>query len=59
MKSCDKIVDSGRRRFLSGAGFAAAGVAASSVLPAQAAPGGARVDYPSNRLGNRPRPQSR
>lgn len=54
MRSCDKIVDAGRRKFLSGAGFAAAGVAAASVVPgvAEAAPASARVDYPSNRLAN-------
>jgi arsenite oxidase small subunit len=48
------MVDAGRRRFLSGASVAAAGVAAASIVPTQtnAAPAGARVDYPSNRLGN-------
>ena len=53
-KSCERIVDAGRRRFLSGAGFAAAGVAASAALPghATAAPSPARVDYPSTRLAN-------
>ena len=50
---CDKLVDSGRRRFLSGASFAAAGAVVSAVAPspAKAAPA-ARVDYPSNRLAN-------
>ena len=54
MRSCDKIVDAGRRKFLTGAGFAVAGVAAASVVPnaAEAAPASARVDYPSNRLAN-------
>ncbi|WP_108462907.1 arsenate reductase (azurin) small subunit [Devosia naphthalenivorans] len=54
MKSCDKLVDAGRRRFLSGSAVAAGAVAV-SVLPAQAQQAGtalARVEYPSNRLGN-------
>lgn len=55
MKRCNLLVDLGRRRFLSGAGVAAAGAAASAVLPtpeAKAAIPTARVTYPSNRLGN-------
>jgi arsenite oxidase small subunit len=54
MKSCQKLVDVGRRKFLSGASLAAAGAAAASVIPqeAKAAPAAARVDYPSNRLAN-------
>jgi arsenite oxidase small subunit len=54
MKSCPKMVDVGRRKFLSGAGFAAAGAAASAALPsaATAAAGQARVEYPSSRLAN-------
>jgi arsenite oxidase small subunit len=54
MSHCDKMVDAGRRRFLGGAGFAAAGAAVATMVPAQAkaAPGAARVDYPSNRLAN-------
>ena len=54
MKRCDKLVDAGRRRFLSGAGSAAAGAAAISVIPgeSQARPNSARVTYPSNRLAN-------
>ena len=54
MKRCDAMVDSGRRRFLAGASFAAAGVAAAAVptTEANAGPAPARVDYPSNRLGN-------
>jgi arsenite oxidase small subunit len=54
MPRCDRMVDVGRRKFLSGASVAAAGVAASTIVPTQtkAAPSGARVDYPSNRLGN-------
>jgi arsenite oxidase small subunit len=52
MKSCPKMIDSGRRKFLSGAGFAAAGAAAATVVPssAQSVPTPARVDYPSRRL---------
>jgi arsenite oxidase small subunit len=54
MSHCDKMVDAGRRRFLGGAGFAAAGAAVATMVPgrAKAAPGAARVDYPSNRLAN-------
>jgi arsenite oxidase small subunit len=54
MKGCEKLVDAGRRKFLTGAGVAAAGAAAGSLVPSgsQAAPAGARVDYPSNRLAN-------
>jgi arsenite oxidase small subunit len=33
MTSCPKMVDSGRRKFLSGAGLAAAGMAAATVVP--------------------------
>jgi arsenite oxidase small subunit len=52
---CDRMVDVGRRKFMSGAGLAAAGVAVTSISPpsqAKAAPAAARVDYPSNRLAN-------
>ncbi|WP_454633919.1 arsenate reductase (azurin) small subunit [Bradyrhizobium cenepequi] len=51
---CDRMVDVGRRKFMSGAGLAAAGVAVTSVVPGQAkaAPAAARVNYPSNRLAN-------
>ena len=50
---CDRMVDVGRRKFMSGAGLAAAGVAVTSVVPqAKAAPAAARVNYPSNRLAN-------
>ncbi|MCP3464466.1 arsenate reductase (azurin) small subunit [Bradyrhizobium sp. CCGUVB23] len=52
MSRCDRMVDVGRRRFMSGAGLAAAGVAITSITPTQAAPAGARVDYPVNRLAN-------
>lgn len=54
MNRCQRMVDAGRRKFLTGAGFAAAGVAASQIpmSQAQAGPPPARVDYPSNRLAN-------
>ena len=54
MKRCQMIVDVGRRRFLSGASMAAAGVAAATVAvpQAKAAPPSARVNFPSNRLAN-------
>ena len=54
MKRCHMMVDVGRRKFLSGAGIAAASVAAANVsIPqAKAAPAPARVNYPSNRLAN-------
>ena len=54
MSRCDRMVDVGRRRFMSGAGLAAAGVAVTSItsIPAQAVAGAARVDYPVNRLAN-------
>ncbi len=49
MSRCDRMVDVGRRKFMSGAGLAAAGVAVTSIAPtpAKAAPAAARVDYPS------------
>lgn len=51
---CKKMVDVGRRQFLRGGAFAAAGAAAATVTsaPAQAAPANAQLDYPSNRLAN-------
>ena len=51
---CGRKVDMGRRWFLSGAGVAAAGAAAASVVPqgAKAGPQLARASYPSNRLAN-------
>jgi arsenite oxidase small subunit len=54
MPRCNKLVEIGRRQFLRGSAFAAAGVAAAAALPmqAKAAPAMAHVDYPSNRLGN-------
>jgi arsenite oxidase small subunit len=54
MKRCEAMVAIGRRKFLTGAGSAAFGAAAVAVMPSQAkaAPGQARVTYPSNRLAN-------
>ena len=54
MQRCDKLVDVGRRQFLRGTGFAAAGMAVAAVVPAEAkaAQGQAIVAYPSNRLTN-------
>jgi arsenite oxidase small subunit len=54
VRTCPVIVDVARRKFLTGAGVAAASAAASTVLipQAEAAPAPARVDYPSNRLAN-------
>jgi arsenite oxidase small subunit len=54
MKQCKAMVDAGRRKFLSGAGVAAAGTVASGVMSSrpQAAPAPARVEYPVNRLAN-------
>jgi arsenite oxidase small subunit len=51
---CDRKVDMGRRWFVSGAGMAAAGAAAATVVPqrAEAGPQLARLSYPSNRLAN-------
>src|SRR5262245_12282125 len=53
MKRCQMMTEVGRRKFLTGAGLAAAGAAATVAVPqAQGAPAPARVDYPSNRLAN-------
>jgi arsenite oxidase small subunit len=55
MERCNRLVDVGRRQFLRGSAFAAAGAAAAASLPAtpaKAAPGLALVEYPSNRLAN-------
>jgi arsenite oxidase small subunit len=51
---CDQLVDSGRRKFLTGASVAAVSAAASTVVaaPAKAKRAAAGVIYPSNRLGN-------
>ena len=54
MKRCAKLVEVGRRQFLTGAVAAAAAVpvAALTSEKAKAAAGQARVDYPSSRLAN-------
>jgi arsenite oxidase small subunit len=55
MKRCDLLVDVGRRRFLQGAGGAAAGAAVATVAaaaPARAQAPLARVSYPRTRLAN-------
>jgi arsenite oxidase small subunit len=55
MERCNRLVDVGRRQFLRGSAFAAAGAAAAVSLPAtpaKAAPGLALVEYPLNRLAN-------
>ena len=51
---CQKLVDVGRRQFLRGGAAAATGAAAlaGADQSANAAQGGARVDYPANRIGN-------
>jgi arsenite oxidase small subunit len=51
---CNRMVDVGRRKFLGGAGLAAAGAAVSTMVTpqAKAAPAAARVDYPADRLAN-------
>ena len=54
MTRCNRMVDVGRRKFLGGAGLAAAGAAVSTMVPpqAKAAPAAARVNYPADRLAN-------
>lgn len=54
MKRCDRLVDIGRRQFLRGGVAAAAALPAVGVLAteARAASNGARLDYPSKKLGN-------
>ena len=54
MKRCNKMVDVGRRQFLSGGATAAAAAVASGAMPAPAVatPALARVNYPSQRIGN-------
>lgn len=54
MKGCGKLVDVGRRQFLTRGVLATAGAAATAAVPGEAAakPDPARVDYPSNRLAN-------
>lgn len=54
MKRCEKLIDVGRRGFLTGVGVVTAGTAAATVLPAQtkATPNAALVRYPLNQLAN-------
>ncbi len=54
MKRCNKMIDVGRRQFLTGGATAAAAVAAVGAMPAtaDATPALARVNYPSQRVGN-------
>ncbi len=54
MKRCSKLVEVGRRNFLTGAAAAVATVPVAAVMSerAKAAVGPARVEYPSNRLAN-------
>jgi arsenite oxidase small subunit len=54
MNRCRAMVDVGRRNFLTGAGAAAAGAAATTLLPSapQAAPSTFAGSYPSSRLAN-------
>ncbi|WP_315731564.1 MULTISPECIES: arsenate reductase (azurin) small subunit [unclassified Bradyrhizobium] len=54
MKRCPKVVDVARRRFLTGAGYAAAGTVAVRLTleRSDAATGAARLLYPSHRLAS-------
>jgi len=52
MPKCDRLVEVGRRQFLSGGAVAAAGVAATAMARPTPASALARVDYPSTRLAN-------
>jgi arsenite oxidase small subunit len=54
MKSCNRLVDLGRRQFLRGGATAAAATVAAGMIPrpADAAPALARITYPSARLAN-------
>ena len=54
MKSCDKLVEIGRRQFLRGGAIATAGAAAATIAPkaAKAQAGSALLEYPSSRLGS-------
>jgi arsenite oxidase small subunit len=54
MKNCNRLIDVGRRQFLTGAGAATAGAAAATMLvgDSKAAPNPALVKYPTNRLAN-------
>ena len=54
MKRCNKMIDVGRRQFLTGGATAAAAAVAVGAMPAvaDATPALARVNYPSQRVGN-------
>jgi arsenite oxidase small subunit len=55
MRKCDKLVDVGRRQFLRGGAAAAAAGMAATMVPisgSKAAPSLARVNYPTQKLGN-------
>ncbi len=54
MAACRNMVELGRRQFLKRGGVGVAGAAAAAVVtqPARKAQAAARVEYPSNRLGN-------
>ncbi|HEV2549425.1 MAG TPA: arsenate reductase (azurin) small subunit [Stellaceae bacterium] len=54
MKRCNRMVEIGRRQFLSGGATAAAAAVAAGALPAaaEAAAAPARISYPSRRIGN-------
>lgn len=52
MSKCDRLVEVGRRSFLTGGAATAAGVAAATMARSTPASARARVDYPSTRLAN-------
>jgi arsenite oxidase small subunit len=54
MKSCNKMIDVGRRKFLTGGTTAAAAAVVVGAIPpaADATPALARVTYPRERIGN-------
>jgi arsenite oxidase small subunit len=52
MRGCDRLVDAGRRTFFAKTAAIAAGAAATTALPARAAPSLALVTYPSTRIAN-------
>jgi arsenite oxidase small subunit len=52
MRGCDRLVDAGRRTFFARTAAIAAGAAATTALPARAAPSLALVTYPSTRIAN-------
>ena len=54
MKSCDKLVEVGRRQFLRGGLVTAAALPMAGLMAQEvkAATGGALLDYPSSKLGN-------